>query len=165
MARLVLALLGIGMIFAFMDLDGDYPVQFFDMCLPGPIGKDKALGETLFALRCAVGCPFLGVVVLHVGEALRHKPSRRICVSLKQALVALRRDWASANDNDSEVEKGKDCLAKVVMTGSLGIQTINRIYRMAKRKEAGESAVGFAGLQVQARERVCLTITRHCASD
>jgi type I restriction enzyme R subunit len=44
--------------------------------------------------------------------------SRRICVDLYNALIALRPDWASAKDDDAEVEKGKACVVKVVMTGS-----------------------------------------------
>ena len=32
--------------------------------------------------------------------------------------MALRPEWASAKDDDAEAEKGKDCVVKVVMTGS-----------------------------------------------
>ena len=35
-----------------------------------------------------------------------------------EALVKLRSQWASAKDDDAEAEKGRDCLVKVVMTGS-----------------------------------------------
>jgi len=34
---------------------GGYPVQFFDLNLPGLIGKDKVLSETLFGLHGAAG--------------------------------------------------------------------------------------------------------------
>ena len=44
--------------------------------------------------------------------------SRRICVDLYAALIKLRPDWASAKDDDVEAEKGKECVVKVVMTGS-----------------------------------------------
>ena len=44
--------------------------------------------------------------------------SRRICVELYNALIKLRPEWASAKDDDQEAENGKDCLVKVVMTGS-----------------------------------------------
>ena len=44
--------------------------------------------------------------------------SRRICVDLYAALIALRPEWASAKDDDTEAEKGKGCVVKVVMTGS-----------------------------------------------
>jgi len=44
--------------------------------------------------------------------------SRRICVDLYEALIKLRPDWASAKDADSEAEKDRNCVAKVIMTGS-----------------------------------------------
>ena len=44
--------------------------------------------------------------------------SRRICVALYDALIALCPDWASVKDDAAEAEKGKDCLVEVVMTGS-----------------------------------------------
>jgi type I restriction enzyme, R subunit len=44
--------------------------------------------------------------------------SRRICVDLLNAISSLRPEWASAKDDDSEVEKSKSCVVKVVMTGS-----------------------------------------------
>lgn len=52
------------------------------------------------------------------GKAMVVCMSRRICVDLYNALIALRPDWASAKDDDAETEKGKDCVVKVVMTGS-----------------------------------------------
>ena len=52
------------------------------------------------------------------GKAMIVCMSRRICVDLFDALIKLRPDWASAKDDDAEVEKGKDCVVKVVMTGS-----------------------------------------------
>ena len=52
------------------------------------------------------------------GKAMVVCMSRRICVDLHNALVALRPDWASAKDDDAEAEKNKSCLVKVVMTGS-----------------------------------------------
>ena len=52
------------------------------------------------------------------GKAMIVCMSRRIAVDLYNALIALRPDWASAKDDDVEVEKGKACLVKVVMTGS-----------------------------------------------
>jgi type I restriction enzyme R subunit len=44
--------------------------------------------------------------------------SRRICVDLHEAILKLRPDWASAKDDDSDAERGKACVVKVVMTGS-----------------------------------------------
>ena len=52
------------------------------------------------------------------GKAMIVCMSRRICVELYAALIKLRPDWASAKDDDSEVEKAKACVVKVVMTGS-----------------------------------------------
>ena len=44
--------------------------------------------------------------------------SRRICVDLHNAIIKLRPAWASAKDDDAEAEKGRSCVAKVIMTGS-----------------------------------------------
>jgi type I restriction enzyme, R subunit len=52
------------------------------------------------------------------GKAMVVGMSRRICVDLYQELIRLRPDWASAKDDDAETEKGKDCVVKVIMTGS-----------------------------------------------
>ncbi len=62
------------------------------------------------------------------GKAMIVCMSRRICVDLYEALIALRPDWASARDDDdlaelpaealAGAEKGNDCVVKVVMTGS-----------------------------------------------
>jgi type I restriction enzyme R subunit len=52
------------------------------------------------------------------GKAMIVCMSRRICVDLYNALIALRPDWASSGNDDSEAEKGRACVAKVVMTGS-----------------------------------------------
>jgi type I restriction enzyme R subunit len=52
------------------------------------------------------------------GKAMIVCMSRRIAVDMYNALIALRPDWASAKDDDSEAEKGKACVVKVVMTGS-----------------------------------------------
>ena len=52
------------------------------------------------------------------GKAMIVCMSRRICVALHDELIQLRPAWASAKDDDPELEKGKNCLVKVVMTGS-----------------------------------------------
>lgn len=52
------------------------------------------------------------------GKAMIVCMSRRICVDFYEALIKLRPDWASATNDDAEAEKGKDCVVKVVMTGS-----------------------------------------------
>ena len=52
------------------------------------------------------------------GKAMIVCMSRRICVDLYNAIIALRPDWASVKDDDAEGEAGRDCVVKVVMTGS-----------------------------------------------
>ncbi len=52
------------------------------------------------------------------GKAMIVCMSRRICVDLCNALISLRPDWASAKDDDFELEKDRSFLVKVVMTGS-----------------------------------------------
>ncbi|MDD2455691.1 MAG: type I restriction endonuclease subunit R [Kiritimatiellae bacterium] len=52
------------------------------------------------------------------GKAMVVCMSRRICVDLYDAIIRLRPDWAGAKDDDAETESGKDCVVKVVMTGS-----------------------------------------------
>jgi type I restriction enzyme R subunit len=52
------------------------------------------------------------------GKAMVVCMSRRICVDLYNAILALRPQWASAKDDDPESEKGRACVVKIVMTGS-----------------------------------------------
>ena len=52
------------------------------------------------------------------GKAIVVCMSRRICVDLHNALIALRPDWASAEADDAEAESSKSCIVKIVMTGS-----------------------------------------------
>ena len=52
------------------------------------------------------------------GKAMVVCMSRRICVDLHEAILKLRPDWASSKDDDAENEKQKECVLKVVMTGS-----------------------------------------------
>lgn len=52
------------------------------------------------------------------GKAMVVCMSRRICVDLYEALIKLRPSWASAPDDDIEVEKRRNCVAKIIMTGS-----------------------------------------------
>jgi type I restriction enzyme R subunit len=52
------------------------------------------------------------------GKAMIVCMSRRVCVDLYEALIKLRPEWDSAKDDEIEAEKGKDCVVKVVMTGS-----------------------------------------------
>jgi type I restriction enzyme R subunit len=52
------------------------------------------------------------------GKAMIVCMSRRICVDLYSALIKLRPGWAGAPEDDSERESAKECVVKVVMTGS-----------------------------------------------
>ena len=52
------------------------------------------------------------------GKAMVVCMSRRVCVELHDAIVRLRPDWASADRDDPEAERGQDSVVKVVMTGS-----------------------------------------------
>ncbi|MFO1004292.1 MAG: type I restriction endonuclease subunit R, partial [Planctomycetaceae bacterium] len=52
------------------------------------------------------------------GKAIVVCMSRRICVDLLNALIALRPDWASTDGDDAEAEASKECVAKIIMTGS-----------------------------------------------
>jgi cytochrome b561 len=51
---------------------GGFPVQFFDLKLPGLIAKDKELSQTLFQLHGAIGLLLIALIGLHVAGALRH---------------------------------------------------------------------------------------------
>ena len=52
------------------------------------------------------------------GKAMIVCMSRRICVELYDAIIKLRPAWASAKDDDLEVEKKQSCVVKIIMTGS-----------------------------------------------
>jgi cytochrome b561 len=66
---------------------GGYPVQFFGWTLPGLIGKDKALSETLFWLHGLVGWVLLGLIVLHIGGAMWHWLIKRDGVMARMNLL------------------------------------------------------------------------------
>ena len=52
------------------------------------------------------------------GKAMVVGMSRRICVDLYQAIIALRPDWASAPEDNAETEAKQACVVKIIMTGS-----------------------------------------------
>ncbi len=52
------------------------------------------------------------------GKAMIVCMSRRICVDFYNELVRLRPDWAGAASDNTESEKAKSCVVKIVMTGS-----------------------------------------------
>ncbi len=56
---------------------GDFPVQFFGANLPGFIGVDKALSETLFWWHGVVGWAILALVGVHISAACYHWWVRR----------------------------------------------------------------------------------------
>ncbi len=66
---------------------GGYPVQFFGWTLPGFIGKDKELSETLFTIHGVIGWVILGLVVLHVAGAMRHWLIKRDGVMARMSLL------------------------------------------------------------------------------
>jgi len=51
---------------------GGFPVQFFDLTMPGIIGENKGLSETLFKLHGAVGLAIAALALLHIAAAMRH---------------------------------------------------------------------------------------------
>ncbi|MEO0823209.1 MAG: cytochrome b [Pseudomonadota bacterium] len=51
---------------------GGFPVEFFDMKMPGLIGKDPALSKVLYWSHGALGLAIAVVMALHVAAALRH---------------------------------------------------------------------------------------------
>lgn len=65
---------------------GGYPVEFFGWTLPGIIGKDQALSESLFFVHGVVGWALLGLIVLHVAGALRHWLVKRDGVMARMSL-------------------------------------------------------------------------------
>lgn len=65
---------------------GGYPVQFFGATLPGLIGKDEALSETLFQYHAWVGWGILALIVVHVCAAIYHWKIRRDGVMKRMSL-------------------------------------------------------------------------------
>ncbi len=56
---------------------GGYPVEFFGGTLPGLIGKDPALSETLYTLHFYFGLGLMGLVGLHIAAAFFHTLIKR----------------------------------------------------------------------------------------
>jgi len=104
----------------------------FDAITEGEeFSKKEAIKTKWAALEALVGDPkrialIAADFVEHIEkrwEALKGKAmivgmSRRICVDMYHAIIALRPDWASALADDLETEKTRSCLVKVIMTGS-----------------------------------------------
>ena len=51
---------------------GGFPVEFFDMKLPGLIGKDKELSAVLFQWHGIVGWALIVLISVHILAAMRH---------------------------------------------------------------------------------------------
>jgi len=71
-ALLYLMLIGIPIGGWIATAAGGYPVQFFDLSLPGFVGKNEALSETLFGLHGAAGLFLLFLILLHLGASIKH---------------------------------------------------------------------------------------------
>jgi cytochrome b561 len=84
---LYVALLAMPILGLLATAAGGYPVQFFEWTLPGLIGKDKALSDTLFWLHGLVGWVLLGLILLHVGAAMRHWLIKRDGVMARMSLL------------------------------------------------------------------------------
>jgi cytochrome b561 len=65
---------------------GGFPVQFFDLTLPGLIPENKALSETLFQLHGIVGWVILGLILIHVSAAIYHWRIKRDGVMKRMSL-------------------------------------------------------------------------------
>ena len=65
---------------------GGFPVEFFDMKLPGLIGKDQALSETLYLVHGLLGLTILALAALHIAGALRHWKVKRDGVMRRMSL-------------------------------------------------------------------------------
>jgi cytochrome b561 len=81
MALIAMALIG------WLGTDaGGYPVQFFDMTIPGLLDKDKALSESLFAIHGFIAIAILILAGLHIAGALRHWLIKRDGVMRRMSL-------------------------------------------------------------------------------
>ena len=76
------------------------------------------------------------------GKAMVVCMSRRICVDLLNAILALRPDWASAPGDDETVEMNKKCVAKIVMTGSAD-DNVEWQPHIRNKQRRGELALRF----------------------
>jgi cytochrome b561 len=65
---------------------GGFPVEFFYTKLPGLIGKDKELSETLYGLHGAVGWTIIALIAIHVAAALMHRFIKRDTVMQRMSL-------------------------------------------------------------------------------
>jgi len=76
------------------------------------------------------------------GKAMVVCMSRRICIDLLDAILKLRPDWAGDPSDDQQAEAGKQCVAKIVMTGSASDKLEWQPHIRSKPRR-GELAVRF----------------------
>jgi type I restriction enzyme R subunit len=76
------------------------------------------------------------------GKAMVVCMSRRICIDLLDAILRLRPDWAGDPSDDPQAEAGKQCVAKIVMTGSASDKLEWQPHIRSKPRR-GELAVRF----------------------
>ncbi|AHE98521.1 cytochrome B561 [Thioalkalivibrio paradoxus ARh 1] len=70
---------------------GGFPVHLFHIELPGLIGRNDALSETLFLWHRIVGITLVALIVLHVAGAIYHWKIRRDGVMQRMSLFRQRR--------------------------------------------------------------------------
>ena len=76
------------------------------------------------------------------GKAMVVCMSRRICVDLLDAILKLRPGWAGDPSDDPQEEAGKQCVAKIVMTGSAS-DKLEWQPHIRNKPRRGELAVRF----------------------
>lgn len=65
---------------------GGYPVEFFDMKMPGFLGKDPALSELLYEVHEILAWVILGLAALHIAGAMFHWIVRRDSIMGRMSL-------------------------------------------------------------------------------
>ncbi|MEL6477361.1 MAG: cytochrome b/b6 domain-containing protein [Pseudomonadota bacterium] len=66
---------------------GGFPVEFFNMKLPGLIGKDPELAKLLFQWHGIMGWVILGLAAVHIGAAIHHWTQPRDRVMGRMSLL------------------------------------------------------------------------------
>jgi cytochrome b561 len=65
-----------------------FPVQFFNLTLPGLVPENEALGETMVQLHAITGWVILGLILVHVGAAVYHWKVKRDGVMTRMSLFS-----------------------------------------------------------------------------
>jgi type I restriction enzyme R subunit len=128
------------------DIDGD----FEEVTEGEDEDKKRKLKSKWAALEALVGAPerialIAQDIVDHYErrqEAIKGKAmivcmSRRVCVDLLDAIIKLRPQWAGHPEDKDDVESGKKCVAKIIMTGSAddGPEWQHHIRNKQRRRE------------------------------